>query len=205
MHRERKREGAPSGRGSPRAAPCQELAPEGCAIPVFEPPAVDCRVVVRRQGLLSASGHDLELDVTACSVEVDLAQEQVRARFDPRSLRVVASLEGERRNPEAPAAHDRATIERDVARVVLEAERYPEIRFESSSVQPAGDGWELRGALTLHGATRDVSTSVRRLGDRVIAEVRLDQRDFGIRPFSALLGALKVRPDVSITLSLPAP
>lgn len=161
--------------------------------------------MVRRQGLLSASGHDLELDVTACSVEVDLAQELVRARFDPRSLRVVASLEGERRNPEAPAAHDRATIERDVARVVLEAERYPEIRFESSSVQPAGDGWELRGALTLHGATRDVSTSVRRLGDRVIAEVRLDQRDFGIRPFSALLGALKVRPDVSITLSLPAP
>jgi len=190
--------------GSPRAAPCQELAPEGRTIPVFAPPAVDCRVVVRRQGLLSAVGHDLELRVTDCSIDVDVAKSLVRARFDPRSLRVVAALEGERRNPEVPAAHDRATIERDVARLVLEADRYPEVVFESRNLQPVGDGWELRGALTLHGLTRDLSMTVRRAGDRLLTEVRLDQRDFDIRPFSALLGALKVRPDVSITLSLPA-
>jgi hypothetical protein len=161
-------------------------------------------VVVRRQGLLSPVGHDLELRVAVLTVEVAADHSLVRARFDPRSLAVIASLEGERRNLDAPSAPDRQSIERDVARVVLEADRFPEIRFESREVRPAGNGWEVRGALTLHGTTRELRTTVRRAGERRVAEVNLDQRDFGIRPFSALFGALRVRPEVTITVSIPA-
>ncbi len=37
------------------------------------------------------------------------------------------------------------------------------------------------------------------------AEVRLQQPDFGIRPYRAMLGTLRVQPDVLIRMSVPAP
>ena len=38
---------------------------------------------------------------------------------------------------------------------------------------------------------------------RLVAEVRLHQPDFGITPYRALLGALRVRADVLVSLSIP--
>jgi hypothetical protein len=45
---------------------------------------------------------------------------------------------------------------------------------------------------------------VRRSGDRLLATVPLRQTAFGIKPYSAALGALKVRDEVTVTLSVPA-
>jgi polyisoprenoid-binding protein YceI len=36
----------------------------------------------------------------------------------------------------------------------LDVERYPEITFRSTSVQPRGDGYVVAGELTIHGVTR---------------------------------------------------
>ena len=44
----------------------------------------------------------------------------------------------------------------------------------------------------------------RRDGDRLRAEVTIHQLAFGIRPYTALLGTLRVRPDVIVRLSVPA-
>jgi hypothetical protein len=44
---------------------------------------------------------------------------------------------------------------------------------------------------------------VRADGDRWVTDLKLHQPDFGIKPFSAALGALKVKPDVIIRVSVP--
>ena len=62
----------------------------------------------------------------------------------------------------------------------------------------------MTGTLALHGVERQITVQVRPEGDRMVAAVPLHQADFGIRPFSALLGALKVKPDLTVRLSLPA-
>jgi hypothetical protein len=36
-----------------------------------------------------------------------------------------------------------------------------------------------------------------------VAEVKIHQPDFGIKPYTAALGALKVKPDVLVRVSVP--
>ncbi len=74
-------------------------------------------------------------------------------------------------------------IEKNTAKDVLESARHPSIQFVTTS---ATDG-EIVGKLTLHGQTKEVRG--KRVGQT--AEFSFDQRDFGIKPFSAMLGTLK--------------
>jgi hypothetical protein len=43
----------------------------------------------------------------------------------------------------------------------------------------------------------------KKVGSHFVAQVVLHQPDFGIKPYSAMLGALRIRPDVRIELSVP--
>jgi hypothetical protein len=55
----------------------------------------------------------------------------------------------------------------------------------------------------MYGKSRNIQTSVRSDGDRWVAEVKIHQPDFGIKPYTAALGALKVKPDVVVRVSVP--
>ena len=168
----------------------------------FGPPASQCRILTFREGLLSSFGHDLEIAVTRFDVRVDEAARRVDASFDAASLRVVRAL---RDGVESILSDsDRRSIEDSIRRDVLDANRYPEIRYRSSRVVDVEGGFDVTGKLTLHGKDRDVAAQLRRAGDRYTAQVPLEQADFGIQPYSALLGAIKVKPGVVVQLALPA-
>jgi polyisoprenoid-binding protein YceI len=87
---------------------------------------------------------------------------------------------------------------------VLRASRFPDIRFASTAASRRVDGYDVEGTLTLTGVSRPVTVEVRRDGERLVAEVLVHQPAFGIRPYSAMLGALKVRADVLVRVSVPA-
>ncbi len=100
-------------------------------------------------------------------------------------------------------------------REVLEADRYPVIRFDLERVRPDSGadsvGVTLAGDLTLHGVTRPVTARgwvVRRAGNvAVAASFPLDMRDYGIKPPVRAL-VLRVGPDVVVEARLtfgPAP
>jgi len=153
-------------------------------------------VFTYKEGLLSAVAHDLKLRVGTFSVQLD--GNKLTARFDARTLIVVSAMkEGvERAGLLGPRDHQK--IERTVADEVLQSARYPEIAF--SAVIPPGDGASFDGTLALHGVTRAVRVSV---AGRV-AEVELNQPDFGIKPYSAMFGTLKLKPRVLVRMTLPA-
>jgi polyisoprenoid-binding protein YceI len=163
-------------------------------VPTFDAAAVDCQVLVFREGLLTSFGHDVTFQVTSLSVEVGEG-DAITAEFDVGSLRVVT---------EAVSASDRKDIERN-AEKTLEAKKYPKVQFRSVSVVRDGDRARIEGDLTLHGATSPISVEARDDGHRWNAKIILDQRKFGIKPFSAMLGALKVKPDVEVHISVPHP
>jgi polyisoprenoid-binding protein YceI len=163
-----------------------------------------CHVLTYREGLLSSFGHDLEFAVTSFDIRVDEVQRAVDASFDPTSLRVVRALRDGIDLTDRLSDGDRRTIEDNMRRDVLEADRHPEIRFRSTRVVDVEGGFDVTGRLLLHGKERDVVVPLRRVDDRHAAEVRLHQPDFGIRPYTALLGALKVKPEIAVRLSLPA-
>ena len=52
----------------------------------------ECLVFTYREGLAAAMGHDLKLRVGSFAIEIDEAARRVDARFDARSMRVVAAV-----------------------------------------------------------------------------------------------------------------
>ncbi|MGZ3404978.1 MAG: YceI family protein [Polyangia bacterium] len=155
----------------------------------------ECLVYTYREGLLAAVGHDLCLRVERFTVEVtgEPAAPAILARFDATSLRTTGAI----------SPGDARKIERDAADTVLAARRFPTIEFRSTRVVLDGDRAHIDGALTLHGVTRTLAVDAVADAGAWRAEVRLDQRDFGIKPFSAMLGTLRVRPEVLVAIRVP--
>ena len=168
------------------------------------PPLAECRVFTFREGLLASFGHDLELVVTRLDVRVNEAARSVDASFDAASLRVVRALRDGVEVPGGLSDGDRRTIEDAIRRDVLEAGKHPEVRYLSTRIVDVENGFDVAGRLVLHGKERPLALAVRRDGERYAAEVSLHQPDFGIKPYSAFLGAMKVKPDVLVRIALPA-
>jgi polyisoprenoid-binding protein YceI len=162
-------------------------------VPTFDAKAVDCRVSVFREGLLTSFGHDVTLRVTNLSLDVG-DDDGITADFDPSSLRVTDDI---------PESH-RKDIERNTEKT-LETRKYPKIQFRSASVVRDGDRARIEGDLTLHGVTSPISAEARDDGAQWNAKFVLDQRKFGVKPYAAPLGVLKVKPEVEVNISVPHP
>lgn len=169
---------------------------------VDEEQGAEARVFTFKDGFLSAVAHDLELAVER--LRIDWSQEHVSATFDLRSLRVLGAVVSGRLAPDALSPHDLRKIEQTIARDVLHTSQYPEARFESSAVTANQEGYGVRGMLSLAGHAEELSATVRREGARYTTELVLDQRRFGITPYRAMLGTLKLEPEVRVRVSVPA-
>lgn len=174
-------------------------------MPTYDASTAECLIYSFKEGLLSRLAHDLKLRVQSLQVTVDPATPAVRAVMDTRSIKVVCFRHDGQDDPRPISAADRSQIEKNLHEDVLASDRFPEAVFVSTAVTANGDGFTVRGALTLHGCTAELTAPVRRIGDRYLATVTLRQREFAIKPYTAALGALKVRDEVTITLEVPVP
>jgi hypothetical protein len=138
------------------------------------------------------SGFLLEIPVEALSVD------PVAARAE----------EGKEFAADVSAEARQGTREHMLGEEVLDAPRYPVIRVESASL--AGPRWNpsVIARVTLRGATRELEfpAAVVEQGDRltVIASFALRQSDFGIEPYSALGGGLRVADEIRVRIRLEA-
>lgn len=172
-------------------------------MPTYDANTAECLVFTYKEGLLSPIAHDLKIRVTGFTIEADEQSHAIDARFTASSLRVVCAMRNGAEDHRALSEADKRKIEQNISEEVLLAAQNPEIRFVSTSVKPEGDGFRVEGNLTLRQKTRPLSFTTRKEGDRQVAEVKLHQPDFGIKPYTAMLGTLKVKPDVMVRVSLP--
>ncbi|MBK7539077.1 MAG: YceI family protein [Myxococcales bacterium] len=183
-------------------------------MPTLDASLAECRIFTFKEGMLSAVAHDLELDVTRFTIQIEgqidgqaKGQAKVSARFETGSLRVLHAMRDGQATSQLSAG-DRAKIEKTMADEVLEVRRYPDVRFDATATaagEGEGEGFALAGELVVHGKARPLTVRARPQAGRLVAEVSLHQPDFGIKPYSAMLGALKVRPDVKVRISVPWP
>ncbi len=136
-------------------------------------------------------------------MEIGDEDDHVEATFDARSLRVVRALDGGREKSGALSPDDRAKIERTIRDDVLECARHPEIRFVSTRITPRGHARAIEGALSLHGVTRRIEIVATPREGLLVAEAELHQPDFGITPYTAAFGTLRVRPAVRVRIAVP--
>ena len=161
------------------------------------------QIFTRKAGLLSAMGHDIHLKVGRFTLTTDPASQTLHASFDPTSIAVVSAMSNGVDTPKALSAKDHKTIEKYVQKDILHTARHSEITFTSTAVTPGETEWTVRGDLRLHGKIQSIQIVAKVTGEDVIAEWTLHQPDFGIRPFSAMFGALKVQPDIRIRICAP--
>jgi hypothetical protein len=168
-----------------------------------DPSSAECLVLTFKEGLLSAVAHDLQIRVGRFDIDVDDETHAITARFEAGSLTVVTAMHDGAPRPEALSEADKRKIEQNIQADVLDVRAHPDILFRSTEVSAEGEGYRVRGDLTLHGRTRSIAFSVGKKGDRLVAEVPIHQPDFGIKPYSAMLGTLKVKADVTVRCSVP--
>lgn len=164
-----------------------------------------------RTGPAARAGHDLTLLVTSWSAHVVVdarspSRSTVTLTADPASLEVESGHGG----VTPLGASQREQIATTIRDTVLRAARHRSITFTSTEAAGTLRGGSMTGELTLVGRTRPVAVTVevapsRGATTRVTARAEVRQTDFGITPYSAMLGALRVRDTVLVTLHARLP
>jgi len=152
----------------------------------FGPHNATLTVHTRRAGAAAKAGHDLELLVTRWEGELE-AGVSASLTADSTSLRVQKGEGGMIPLGESDKDNIHQTIDDEVL-------KRGDIAFRSTSI----DGARVQGDLTIGSTTRPVSFELAE--EPLAATITLTQSDFGMKPYSALFGALKVHDDVVVEL-----
>lgn len=160
-----------------------------------------------KEGVLSAVAHDLLIEATQFTVNLTVPDPgtqmpSVNAEIQANSLKVVCAMKDGQRQPDTLKSKDKADIEEATTKDVLHPAKFPTIGFRSTDVQAKAGGYHVKGELTLHGTTRPVAFDVAVANDKSVSgKITLVQKDFGIKPYKALLGTLKVKNEVDFAFN----
>jgi polyisoprenoid-binding protein YceI len=119
----------------------------------------------------------------------------VEVRVNVRKMRVLDPEESEDK---------RAQIQRTMqGPQVLDSDRFPEIHFRSTTVQPKeANHWVVQGNLDLHGQTHPVTVDVTLKDGFYRGSTTLKQTGFGITPMSIAGGTVKVKDEVKVEFEI---
>lgn len=161
-------------------------------------------VFVGKAGALSFLAHDHNIAVKTFSGRVVVpdagaAQGSLELEVDARSLVVLDKVSDK----------DRAEITKSMNDSVLESAKFPKITFRSVGVSNAnGANLTVNGDLTLHGVTKRIAVPVTISATpqllRATGKYTLKQTDFGITPYSAAAGSIKVKNEVVLSFNIVA-
>ena len=159
------------------------------------------------EGLLSAFGHDPVVSIKEFTGEAQFTpgsyeNASLKITVNPNSLSVSNEMKEK----------DRVELERTMREEVLETAKYPEIVFSSNNItvsKLSGDRWRARiiGDVTLHGATQKniwISCEATVSDDTIRAqgEFSLKQTDFGIKPYAAVGGTIKLKNELKFSFEM---
>lgn len=152
-----------------------------------------------RAGAAAQAGHDLLIQVTSWRATLEVgdepAQTSIVLEADSSSLRVRDGFGG----MQPLGDDDKASIEQTIDDEVL---KRTDIEFRSTEVRAAEGGrLAVQGELALAGTVQPLELEVEVGADgRLTGTAVVRQSDWGITPYSALFGALKVADEVAVAV-----
>jgi polyisoprenoid-binding protein YceI len=158
------------------------------------PENASLHVETGRNGAAAKAGHDLIIDVQAWEATLEVGDNSsLTLNADPTSLHVREGKGGMQALKDDDKADIRKTIDKDIL-------KKKSISFQSTSVEPAGDGLKVTGDLEMGGKTKPVTFDLSESGGTLTGDTTVKQSDWSIKPYSALFGALKVNDDVKVVV-----
>ena len=146
--------------------------------------------------------HDLELTVKRLNVR-ETDNHRVEVDFDPTSLTVTGALADGVVDPSRLDASQRAEIEKNVCTQVLKTEQFSRVRFEGA-FDPTKTPVPVQGTLELVGKRQPIAFELSRQAAWFVGTLTLSPSRWGIQPYRALLGALKLRDTALVRVEVEA-
>ena len=147
--------------------------------------------------MLSSVAHDLELELSDFSVQFNGGD--VRAVFNLLSVSVLGAVVNRRLSTNTLSKSDREkSSEQSIE--VLSTARHPKAELSGE----LRDGL-FRGTLRLNGQTANVDGPVQTENARASGHVEMKPSQWGIKPYSALFGALRLQDRVRIEFWMDLP
>jgi polyisoprenoid-binding protein YceI len=151
-------------------------------------------------GRAAKMGHRLTIAMTSWRAAVkwdDGEPADVELAVEVDSLQVLRGEGGL-----TPLSGPEKALARSNALKVLGADRFPQIHFKASGIEETSGGYRLTGSLNIHGITheRAIELHVDDHGDSwgLSCEADVRQTEFGIKPYSMLMGSMKVVDTVTV-------
>ncbi|HVE45429.1 MAG TPA: YceI family protein [Acidimicrobiales bacterium] len=169
------------------------------------PEAGSLTVHTFRAGMGAKIGHDLVLEAKKWSgtVNVDAdnpSASSVEVTVDLSSLEIVSATGGVK----PLSDKDRVDIAKNIEKT-LDTGKHPNVTFKSTSVSGSEPTVTVNGDLTIKGQTKPATLTVTANGDKLTGKTSVVQSEFGIKPYSAMMGALKVRDSIDLELNCTLP
>ena len=163
------------------------------------------RIHVGTAGIFGAFAHEhfIEAQKVAGCATVDsknVMDSSIRLTFTTADIRVIDPKE---------SAKERAEVQKTMESEVLRISEYPQVTFESTSIErgSAPDQFRVHGNLTIRGTTQPVVVPLTftRLADgtyRAIGRYGFKQTSFGIKPVQVAGGTAKVKDELETEFEL---
>jgi len=152
-----------------------------------------------RKGMLARLGHDLRLTLQRFTIELDAGR--VSARFDLDSWRVDGAMHDGTLSSTTPNATDKREIEATIARDIFDTRTQPEATFEGTLSRTRPGLAHASGMLRLRAACKPIAFDVY-FSERARSVFEIAPSQWGIAPYKALGGALKLEDRVKIEVDL---
>lgn len=149
-----------------------------------------------KSGLFSGFADNHEIQAPITNGMIDEAAGRVKFMVESGKMKVL--------DPQMKPARRQEVQDRMLGPEVLDSTRFPEITFESSSVERSGDSYVVHGKLLLHGVTKPLDIDVRSENGAYKGTCTLKQHEFGIEPISIAGGTVKVKDELKIEFDIRA-
>lgn len=153
-----------------------------------------------KAGLLARVAHDLRL--TAHKHEVTLEAHRIHGYCAADSLTVDGAMGPHGLDPSALSDKDKRQILETIQSEILDSRRYPRIEFEGQVEKRGPQQLVVSGNLRLKNQNRLIVTELVHRGDCLQATFELKPSEFGIAPYKALAGAIKLDDRVRVSIAV---
>ena len=159
-----------------------------------------------RTGLGRRAGHDLVLEATSWHADVvvntaDPGQSSVTVTIEVDSVEVREGTGGLKPLTDS----DRADIKATIGKQILLTDEHPVITFTSSQVTGTADAFDVAGNLAIMGQARPITVHGGIDAGRLRGHATVTQSQWGIKPYTAFAGALRLADDIRVELDLAVP
>ena len=148
-------------------------------------------------------GHRLTIAMNSWRATVRWADDEPAAVDLTVAVDSLEVLRGE--GGVTPLSGPEKALARSNALKSLDANRFPDIRFRADAIERTGDDYRLTGTLQIHGTARprvvDVRVQDRDTSWRICSEAEVRQSEFAVKPYSLLMGSVKVADAVIVVFA----